>query len=261
MLIRKKQDKKNHKRKNDTDPSSEESVQSLRSWVRKIEQSTNSVSSRLTAVETRLSGSFASSDEALVSVMEGPVERFFSNIQKGKKKTLDEHARILDHELHCLHSELGKQQQEYQTLKEQIDELSQVIPVVQHDLSKIHTTVKPMLSQLEMKTQMLAQRKPLVMKLGAMEIPVEVSGVIGGLLAFTIAILVAINQKAVLLSPVFLAGVGALLIGSALVKALRMRARSASESTQKASCKSAQPSLSMSLAGEDTCNPGAPANL
>jgi archaellum component FlaC len=233
MFIRKKQEKNHHKKVNTMAPSSEESVQSLRSWVRKIEQSTNSVSSRLTAVETRLSGGYASSDEALMSVMEGPIERFFSGIQKGKKKTLDERARILDHELHCLHSELGKQQQEYQSLKEQVDELHQWMPSVQRDLHEVHTTVTPMLQQLEIKTQMLAQRKPMMMKLGAMEIPVEITGVIGGLLAFTIAILVALNQKAVLLSPVFLAAVGVLLIGSALVKALRMRSRSTPAKTSK----------------------------
>jgi archaellum component FlaC len=252
MFMRKKQDKKNHKKTNATGSSSEESVQSLRSWVRKIEQSTNSVSSRLTAVETRLSGGYASSDEAMMAVMEGPVERCFSDLQKGKKKTLDEHARILDHELHCLHSELAKQQQEYQTLKEQVDELHQLIPSVQQDLHEIHATVTPMLRQLEMKTQMLAQRKPLVMKFGAMEIPVEITGVIGGILAFTIAILVVLNQKEVLLSPVFLAAVGVLLIGSALVKALRLRSRSMPAGTPRESHESSAPhSISVPSASEN----------
>jgi len=252
MFIRKKQEKNHHKKVNAMAPSSEESVQSLRSWVRKIEQSTNSVGSRLTAVETRLSGGYASSDEALMSVMEGPIERFFSDKQKGKKKTLDEHARILDHELHCLYSELEKRRQEYQALKEQVDELGQVMPSVQHDLQEIHATITPMLQQLEIKAQMLAQRKPLVMKLGAMEIPVEITGVIGGLLAFTIAILVTLNQKAVLLSPVFLAAVGVLLIGSALVKALRMRSRSTPARTPKESCESSSArSISLPHANEN----------
>jgi len=225
MFIRKNQDKRNRKKTKAVVPLSEESVQSLRSWVRKIEQSTSSVSSRLTAVETRLSGGYASTDEALLSVMEGPVERFLSDVQKGKKKTLEEHARVLDHELHCLHTELGKQQQEYQALKDQVDELNQSLPLVLKDLGEVRSTVTPMLRQLEMKTQLLAQKKPMVMKLGTMEIPVEITGIIGGILSFTIAALVALDQKTVLLSPVFLGAVGILLIGSALMKALRMRLR------------------------------------
>jgi hypothetical protein len=244
MFIRKKQGIRNYKKTDATGPSSEESVQSLRSWVRKIEQSTNSVSARLTAVETRLSGGYASLDGAPMSVMEGPVERCLSDLQRGKKKSLDEHARILDHELHCLHTELGKQLQGYQSLKEQVDELHQWMPSVQQDIREIHATVTPMLRQLERKTQMLSQRKPMVMKLGAMEIPVEITGVIGGLLAFTIAVLVALNQKAVLLSPAFLAAVGMLLIGSALVKAFRLRSRSA---PAKATIESHEPSAARSI--------------
>ena len=50
MFIKKKKEKNHRKKVNAMAPLSEESVQSLRSWVRKIEQSTNSVSSRLTAV-------------------------------------------------------------------------------------------------------------------------------------------------------------------------------------------------------------------
>jgi hypothetical protein len=76
---------------------------------------------------------------------------------------------------------------------------------------------------MELKILQLAQRKPLVMRLGAMEIPLEVTGIIGGLLAFTIAMLVWLNQKEVLLSPVFLSGIGILLIGSAVLKTVRLR--------------------------------------
>ena len=49
---------------------SEDNIQSLRSWVRKIEQSTMSVSSRLSAVEKRLSGRALSSDYGAVDVMD-----------------------------------------------------------------------------------------------------------------------------------------------------------------------------------------------
>jgi hypothetical protein len=232
MQLWKNHEKNHHKKTTTTAPSSEETVQSLRSWVRKIEQSTNSVSSRLTAVEMRLTGNFSSSGEMLLSVNEGPVERFFTDIKNGKKKALEEHARALDHELFCVYAELEKRKQEFQTLEEQVTELERLIPSVQHDLREVRATISPMLQTVERKTQMLEQRRPLVMKLGAVEIPVEVTGIIGGLLAFVIAILVAFNQKAVLLSPVFLSAVGMLLIGSAVGKALRIRSKSASDERQ-----------------------------
>ena len=73
----------------------------------------------------------------------------------------------------------------------------------------------------------LERREPLVMRLGTMEVPIEFTGIIGGLLAFTVAILVVLNQKTVLLSPVFLFVVGLLLIGSAMVKMIRTRSKTA----------------------------------
>jgi hypothetical protein len=228
MFIGKKKENNHQKKTNATVPSSEDSVQSLRSWVRKIEQSTNSVSSRLVAVEARLTGRFASSGEAPLSVMDGPVEKFVTGIKNGKKKTIDENAKIIDGEIHLLSAELQRRAQEFQSLSEHLAELEKQIPSVQHDVSEIQTKITQMSSQFETKTRALEQRKPLVMKLGAMEIPIEVTGIIGGLLAFTIAILVALDQKAVLLSPVFLTAVGVLLIGSAMLKMIRARSRTIS---------------------------------
>ena len=225
MHLWKHHEKQLHKKTTTTVPSSEEVVQSLRSWVRKIEQSTNSVSSRLAAVEMRLTGCFTSSGQTLLAVREGPVERFFTEMKNGKKKTLEEHAKALDQELFSVFTELEKNKQEYRTLEEQVRELERLLPSVRHDLRELRATITPMREAIEKKTRTVEQPKPLVMKLGALEIPVEVTGIIGGLLAFTVAILVALNQKAVLLSPVFLTAVGLLFLGSALVKTLRNRSR------------------------------------
>ena len=225
MLVGKKRESIHNKKTSATDRSSEDTVQSLRSWIQKIEQSTNSVSSRLAAVETRLSGGFVSSDEGLVTVMEGPVETMVTSVKNRKKRTMDEQAKVIDHELHFLYTSLQKREQEFQSLKDHMTEMEQLIPTVRDNLRSVHA----MTAQMETKMQLLEQRKPLVMKLGAMEIPIEVTGIIGGLLAFTIAILVAMNQKTVLLSPVFLTAVGILLIGSAMVKMIRMRSRATSD--------------------------------
>ena len=53
MLVRKPKTKTT-KKKTKKDTSSQDNIQSMRSWIRKIEQTTSSVSSRLSAVEKRL---------------------------------------------------------------------------------------------------------------------------------------------------------------------------------------------------------------
>jgi uncharacterized RDD family membrane protein YckC len=78
---------------------------------------------------------------------------------------------------------------------------------------------------MEHRMKRTERQEPFVMRVGALEVPVEFTGLIGGLLAFIIAILVLIDQKSILLSPVFLFLVGLLLIGFALLKMVRTRSR------------------------------------
>jgi hypothetical protein len=205
-----------------TDSSPEDTLQSLRSWIRKIEQTTTSVSSRLTAVEKRLSGGMRESETVNQVSMQGPIETFVRN---GKKRNSGELAHVLDSELAMLHNEMVKQEQDLLNLKNQLS-----VVVEKHtDLSLEIRSVRSLLAQfdekLRLRMQRLERREPLVMRLGTMEIPIEFTGIIGGILAFIITFLVVLNQKAVLLSPFFLSGVGALLLGSALVKMVRTRSR------------------------------------
>ncbi|HZD42560.1 MAG TPA: hypothetical protein VE134_00740 [Methanomicrobiales archaeon] len=123
-------------------------------------------------------------------------------------------------------TELQKQKHESQVLNTRVTEMEQAVSRAQNELRAAHTSIKQIAALLETRMQQLTQQKPLVMRLGAMEIPLEVTGIIGGLLAFAIALLVSLQQKEVLLSPVFLSGVGMLLIGSALLKTIRVRSRS-----------------------------------
>ncbi len=59
------------------------------------------------------------------------------------------------------------------------------------------------------------------MKLGRMEIPIEISGVIAGVIALLAAFFVMIKQNSILVSPVFLALIGCVFIGSALLKSFK----------------------------------------
>jgi len=223
MLVRKKRENLLKKKVMTEDPSSGENLQSLGSWIRKIEQSTTSVSSRLSAVEKRLSIGMMESESVHLVTMEGPVEKLILN---GKKKNASELARALDGELSLLHNELVNQEQQLGSLKEQLVVVEKMNMAITENLQKVHTAMSQMNTTMELRLNRPERREPFVMRLGTMEIPIEFTGIIGGLLAFTIAILVVINQKAVLLSPVFLFLVGVLLIGSAMLKMVRTRSRS-----------------------------------
>jgi len=223
MLVRKKRENLLKKKVMTEDPSSGENLQSLGSWIRKIEQSTTSVSSRLSAVEKRLSIGMMESESVHLVTMEGSVEKLILN---GKKKNASELARALDSELSLLHNELVNQEAQLGSLKEQLVVVEKMNMAITENLQKVHTAMSQMNTTMELRLNRPERREPFVMRLGTMEIPIEFTGIIGGLLAFTIAILVVINQKAVLLSPVFLFLVGVLLIGFAMLKMIRTRSRS-----------------------------------
>jgi hypothetical protein len=222
MLVRKRKEKSSKKRGMKEGPDSEENLQSVRSWIRKIEQTTTSVSSRLSAVEKRLSGRMSESDGLKTIGIEGPIETLFVHV---KKKNTPEVARVLDSELTHLHNELAKQQQEVSFLKEQLVEIEKTNTIMTVDLEAMQTTMAELNTTVELQMNQTERHEPFVMHLGSLEVPVEFTGIIGGLLAFLIAILVLIGQKEILLSPWFLFPVGLLLIGFALVKMIRNRSR------------------------------------
>jgi len=222
MLVRKIKQNLLKKKPRTEDVSSQENLQSLRSWIRKIEQSTTAVGSRLSAVEKRLSSGMNESDAGNLLAMNGRVETLVLNI---KKKSASAVARVLDHELTFLHNELIDQKKEFDRLKEQLTAFEEMNMTTTTELKTIRTAISQMNETIAKKMEQKGRAESFVMHLGAMEIPIELTGVIGGCLAFTIAIIVLIGQKEILLSPVFLCGVGVLLIGVALSKMIRARSR------------------------------------
>jgi len=223
MLVRKRKEKKPKKKGREKDVDSEENLQSVRSWIRKIEQTTASVSSRLAAVEKRLSGRMSGTDGLKTIGIEGPVETLLAH---GKKKNTSEIAHILDTELTCLHNEQMRQQQEVNGLREQLEEIEKTQTTISTNLQTMQTSMADLQALVKSQRNKKENHEPFVMHLGSLEVPVEFTGIIGGLLVFLIAILVLIGQKEILLSPWFLFPVGLLLIGVALVKMVRNRSRS-----------------------------------
>ena len=227
MLVNKNKSKTS-KKKTKKDTSSQDNVQSMRSWIRKIEQSTNSVSSRLSAVEKRISRkSVDSSNDSIQSnLLEGPIERIFADLKEGKSsKDIEEVSRILDSEFTIMQEELISQENEITSLEGQLSTISSSLAEIKEEMEKLQTSETQMSHYVNVRLEKIERREPPVMRIGSMEIPIEFTGVIGGILVFIIAILVIVGQKEIIISPTFLAIVGILLIGSALFKTVNLGAR------------------------------------
>jgi hypothetical protein len=223
MLVRKKKEYLLKKKSLYSASAPEENLQTLRSWIRKIEQTTTSVSSRLSAVEKRLSVGMSDAQKTSPIGMKGPIQTLFLNV---KKKNTGELARVLDGELALLHNELVNQEQEAGLLKEQLEVMEKKTTVMAEALQTMQKTIEELnVVVAQRRVRRSSQQEPLVMHVGAFEVPVEFTGIIGGLLVFLVALLVVCDQKSVLLSPLFLFGVGSILIGFAFVKMIRSRVK------------------------------------
>lgn len=202
--------------------SSEDTVQSFRSWIRKLEQTANSLSSRLSAVEKRLSRRKPDPSAKLMpSIMvEGSMGRIFEILKDGAEdKNFDEVSRIVGNEFTFMQEELISQQTEVAFLKEKIGEINSSLDIISGKIKEGDIYNSKFLESVESRLEKIERREPPMMKLGRMEIPIEITGIIGGIIAFIAAILIAIGQKEIIVSPLFLLLVGFILIGSALFKA------------------------------------------
>jgi len=220
MLVR-----KNKTNKSKKDINSKDSINSMRSWVRKIEQSTNSVSSRLAAVEKRISQRNSDSLNYPLpkNILEGPIEQVFSELKDKKNiKKTEEVARLLDSEFYIMQEELINQKNEILLYAEEFKKLKDSLGEIKTEIENLRKSNTQISQEINFRLENIERREPPIMKIGNMEIPIEFSGVIGGLLAFFIAILVIAGQKDIILSPVFLSIVGVLLISSALFKTINL---------------------------------------
>ena len=74
---------------------------------------------------------------------------------------------------------------------------------------------------IERRLEKLERRKATV-KVGKIEVPIEITGIVGGLLAFLIAILLLEGYKRLVISPGFVGFIGIALIAATAVKTYMM---------------------------------------
>jgi len=224
MLVNKRKESKKKIRKDTI--TSDDTIQSFRNWVGKIEQMTNSISCRLAAVEKRLSGRKTGdiNNSILTDTIDGPIEQIFTVLKDGKgNKNIEEVSRILDREFSVLQEEVTSLQNEISSIKEKISGLDSYLNNFREAVKSSRISDSKQLNDFENRLEKIERRAPPVMKIGDMEIPIEITGIIGGILVFIIAIIVAFGQREIIISPPFLALIGSILIISSLFKMLKIR--------------------------------------
>jgi len=203
----------------------EDNLQSMRSWVRKIEQSTNSVSSRLAAVEKRISRVSNNEDNIInVDTATGQrINKIFANLDEMDDKDFKEISKILTEEISIIQQELISQENEISLFNEKIEDLTQSFKNIKGQILKKLEYEKQVFENLGQRVNKIENRAPPVMKIGNMEIPIEIAGVVAGSIAIFAAFMVYIGEQSILTSPLFLGVIGLLFIGSALAKTFKTK--------------------------------------
>ncbi len=200
-------------------------LQSMRSWIRKVEQSTNSVSSRLSAVEKRIS----SNKELVDNPVFGRDGVGITQILKQTKNQdnvdssgyIQAAGKLLESKIMMIQQELSSQQHEINSVKEKLESIDVSLKSIKQDFFKSQENSQGAISQVSNRVERIERREPFILQFLGLEIPLEIAGVIAGLIAFVAAFFVGVGLKDFLISPVFLVVVGFVFIAAALFKTLK----------------------------------------
>ena len=153
-------------------------------WIRRLESHIQSLSSRLAAIEKRLS----------IQTDEHPLPPALSDYKPTKKEHTD-----------------NQTQQTINDLQTQIQDLAVQLDTLKKQTAKHQKSTHQELSRLY-------KREPPILQIGNVELPIEISGLLGGILAFILAGLVLLGQAPLITSPAFLILIGFVFLFSTLLK-------------------------------------------
>ncbi len=169
---------------NNSNKFDDRNIHTLKEWNWKLEQSITQLRSRINAVENRLSLNKNEVDEQNIKKLE---ENSNDLTTYKSSKNLNSSMEII----RKYEETLNELDHEYQKMKDQINKLS--------------------------KRQ---KSSSLIMHVKGKEIPLEITGIIGGILIIIIAFLVAMGGTEFVVSPPFLTISGLVLIGSTIVRSV-----------------------------------------
>lgn len=157
----------------------------ISNWLQKLEQEMESLEKRLDAVERRLSNEPL--DEIKMPKLKG---------EENRLKNMEKEILFIKENLKNLKREplivLGKKDRKGEAGDKKLDEILQ-------------------------RLEKLEKRKATI-KVGRIEVPIEITGIVGGVIAFVIAALLRAGYKEFVISPDFVAGIGIILILAAALK-------------------------------------------
>ncbi|MCD6330888.1 MAG: hypothetical protein J7L80_01635 [Thermoplasmata archaeon] len=172
-----------------------EGINEINNWLQRIQQRVESIEKRLDAVERRLSG------ESFESV------KFVGEV-KGDSGLI----KKLEEEINELREELKKIDKSGRDKKEKEVVISLKKKGVEDNVLKEIANMERRLERLEKK------KATPVVKVGKIEVPVEITGIVGGLLALFIAALLFGGYKKLVISPSFVMFIGIVLLTATALK-------------------------------------------
>lgn len=207
------------KKEEGTKETKEIGIGELRSWIRRMEQNIDSLDKRLDAIERRLSGEKFVPPKMGKSEIKGNSKALENEIQSLSKKMNDElktiRAELLKFEgvrRNATEKSIGNENKMKST-----PTVISVRPGGGRGAAAGGPMYTKELANLERRMERLEKRKATV-KVGKIEVPIEVTGIVGGILAFIIAALLFEGYKNLVISPVFVMFIGIVLVFAAALK-------------------------------------------
>ena len=130
---------------------------------------------------------------------------------------------MLDNEFERIQDDIADQQAELDKIKEKITDIGKSIVEMKDEIKKTRVVESKSFFDLKNRLETMEKRAAPIMKLGKLEVPIEISGIIAGVIAIFAALFIILDQTSILISPIFLGAVGIVFIGSAVYKAARAR--------------------------------------
>ena len=172
-----------------------EGINEINNWLQRIQQRVESIEKRLDAVERRLSGKSFESVKFVGGVKE----------DSGLIKKLEEEINELREELKKI-DKSGRDKKEKEV-------------VISLKKKGVEDNVLKEIANMERRLERLEKKKATpVVKVGKIEVPVEITGIVGGLLALFIAALLFGGYKKLVISPSFVMFIGIVLLTATALK-------------------------------------------
>ncbi len=225
MLANKKKSKKKKTIKNSI---SNDNIQSMRSWIRNIEQATNSIGSRLSAVERRISlkdNYQTDNTRSTFNISEKPFQNILSELKENEylENIVEYIINAFENKFALIDGKIQSQHAENEIINEKIKELNKSLDDNYKEIKKTKNLEIKILTDFKRRIEKIEKRAPPTMKIGKTEIPIEISGLIAGSISLLAAFLVSFNQQEILISPTFLGLLGLLFISTTVFKSIKLK--------------------------------------